>query len=110
MFHIDCTYKIVKYGYPLIVFGTTDLKRKFYPIAYMLTSHEQQKDFDYFWIQLFNVCKTLKINVNLITFICTDADYAMANSLQVNLPESKLIMCYYHLRANVIFLIIIYCF
>jgi hypothetical protein len=25
VYHLDCTYKIVKYNYPLLVFGFTDL-------------------------------------------------------------------------------------
>ena len=103
MFHIDSTYKIVKYGYPLIVFGTTNMKRKFYPIAFMLTSHEQRIDFDYFWNQLFSVCIILKINIDVIKYICIDADSAMANSIKLNLPDCTIIMCWYHLRANVIF-------
>ena len=39
-FHVDCTYKIVKYFFPLLVFGITDFDRHFYPIAFMVTSHE----------------------------------------------------------------------
>ena len=33
IFHLDCTYKIVRYGFPLIVFGGTDLSRKFHLIG-----------------------------------------------------------------------------
>ncbi|CAF1037438.1 unnamed protein product [Brachionus calyciflorus] len=42
IFHIDATYKIVKYCYPVIVFGFTDIARKFHPIAFMITTHETQ--------------------------------------------------------------------
>ena len=31
VFHCDATYKIFKIGYPLIVFGMSDINRKFYP-------------------------------------------------------------------------------
>ncbi|CAF1023345.1 unnamed protein product [Brachionus calyciflorus] len=48
MFHLDATYKIVKYNYPLIVFGITDIKHKFFPICFMFTSHEQEEDYDFF--------------------------------------------------------------
>ena len=48
-FHFDCTYRIVKYGFPVIVFGFTDLRRKFFPICYFVTSHEQEIDFNFFW-------------------------------------------------------------
>ena len=36
-YHIDATYKIVKYCYPLIVFGFTNIKREFFPVAFMFT-------------------------------------------------------------------------
>ena len=43
-FTFDCTYKIVKYNFPLAVLGVTDIRRKFHPIAYMFTSHEMVHD------------------------------------------------------------------
>jgi hypothetical protein len=48
IFHFDCTYKIVKVGYPLIVFGISDISRKFYPVCFMFTSHETSRDFKNF--------------------------------------------------------------
>ena len=45
IYHIDCTYKIVKYFFPVLVFGITDIDRKFQPIAFMITSHETHIDF-----------------------------------------------------------------
>ena len=35
-YHIDATYKIVKYSYPLIVLGFSDASRKFFPVAFMV--------------------------------------------------------------------------
>ena len=32
--------KVEKSGNPLITFGTTDIRRRFWPIAYMMTSFE----------------------------------------------------------------------
>ena len=34
IFHDDCTHKIIKYNYPLMVFGFSDLAHKFHPIAF----------------------------------------------------------------------------
>jgi hypothetical protein len=42
LYHIDATYKIIKYFFPLIIFGFTDRSRKFYVVAYMFVSHEQE--------------------------------------------------------------------
>ena len=44
IFHFDCTYKIIKYNYPVMVFGFSDLAHKFLPIAFMTTSHETELD------------------------------------------------------------------
>ena len=52
VFHCDATYKIVKIGYPLIVFGMSDINRKFYPLAFAFTSHEQNDDFRKFFFNL----------------------------------------------------------
>ncbi|CAF1014331.1 unnamed protein product [Brachionus calyciflorus] len=109
MFHgltflFDCTYKIVKYGFPLIVFCCSDLEHKFYPILFFITSHEQENDFNFFWNSLLDVCKLLNNDlINSIRFICSDADRAIANSIKKNLENSTLIMCWFHLTANLSF-------
>jgi hypothetical protein len=36
LYHVDATYKILKYLFPLIIFCFTDISRKFYVVAYML--------------------------------------------------------------------------
>ena len=51
-FHIDCTYKIIRYSFPLIVFGLVDQKRKFHLVAMMITSHEGEEDFVHFFTTL----------------------------------------------------------
>ena len=68
-FHIDCTYKIIKYFYPLLVFGITDFERHFQPIAFMVTSHETEEDFKYFFRSLDTIAQELKIKYNINTII-----------------------------------------
>ena len=46
--YLITTYKVIKYNYPLMVFGATDMARQFHPIAYMVTSHETDQDFSHF--------------------------------------------------------------
>jgi hypothetical protein len=43
--HIDGTYKITTYGFPLVIYGVTDICGIFHPIAFMITSHETESDF-----------------------------------------------------------------
>jgi hypothetical protein len=47
MFLVDANYKIVKYNFPLIILGITDMERRFHPICYMFSSHEQEVDLDF---------------------------------------------------------------
>lgn len=102
-YHFDCTYNLVKYGFPLIVFGVSDIRRKFYPICFMITSNEQECDFTFFWNSLKVVTEKLKLDINNIEYLCTDGDRAIANSISNCLSSTKLIMCWFHLISNVIF-------
>ena len=47
--HIDATYKITTYGFPLIVYGVSDSVGKFHPVSFMISSHETQHDFVVFY-------------------------------------------------------------
>ncbi len=40
LFHIDATYSVNINGFKLLIFGRSDIKRVIHPIAFMLTSHE----------------------------------------------------------------------
>ena len=108
MFHVDATYKIVKYNYPLIVLGVTDMQRVFHRICYMFTSHEQEQDYDHFFKTLLNECECLGFTFRP-KFICTDAASAIANAINSifsdeaspNYSNCVVIMCYFHLRMNV---------
>ncbi len=99
-YHIDATYKIVKYCYPLIVFGFSDVGHQFYPIAFMFTSHEQATDFDYFFAKLDKVCNHLDVAFKP-EFIVSDASPALYNSIHRNLPDAQHLMCWFHVKLNV---------
>ena len=61
IFHLDATYRILKLAYPVIVFGMSDINRKFFPIAFMITSHETETDY----ISFFNALKEVSVLENL---------------------------------------------
>ena len=50
IFHFDATYKILKYYYPLIVFGFTDATRRFF--SYVYVHQPRKKDFTHFFEEL----------------------------------------------------------
>lgn len=100
VFHIDATYKIVKYNYPLLVLGYTDLKGQFFPVAFMYTSHEKVEDFDHFFTSFMNVCNAFNFEFKP-KYLVSDAWKATANSIARLLPETIHLMCYFHLKFNI---------
>ncbi|CAF0754992.1 unnamed protein product [Brachionus calyciflorus] len=92
IFHLDCTYKIIKFNYLLIVFGLTDIERKIFTICFMFSSHEQQKDFDFFFTSLIDLCQKFDINFSP-EFLIIDACKAMALSIKKNLIGCASFIC-----------------
>lgn len=45
-FHADGTYKITVQGFPLLVFGCTDMERHFHPVGMMLSTYERTDDYE----------------------------------------------------------------
>ena len=83
-----------------MVFGATDISRRFHPVAFMITSHEQEEDFVYFFKSLLEIA--VKCNVDLlINYIVQDACRACYNAVEKVFPENKIIMCWFHLKYNV---------
>jgi hypothetical protein len=67
IFHIDGTHKIIRNKFPLVVFDRDDITRQLFPIVFMLTSHEDETDFTYFYIQpqsflrLLSTCHNIQV-------------------------------------------------
>lgn len=102
MFHLDATYKIIKYFYPVIIFGITDLNHEFFPIVFIITSHEKAADYVHFLSTLKQlVQKLLKVNFKP-SHMVVDASKAMAKAIKQIFPNCMLLMCWFHLKMNVI--------
>ena len=98
-FHLDATYKIIKNSFPLIVLGLTDMKRQFFPICFMFSSHETEIDFDYFIKSLADLCVSHEIEFDP-KYIVIDASNATANSLK-KISNCLIVTYRIHLKANV---------
>ena len=81
IFHFNATYKILKYCYPLIFFGFTDVTRRFFPVAYMFISHEKTEDFTHFFEELDKVCTKFNNEINP-KYMVIDACRAIAKAIQ----------------------------
>jgi len=99
--NLDGTYKITSYGYPLEVLGNTDIQGVMHPIAFMLTSHEQEKDFDFFYSGVKRLAEKLDLVFNP-SYIMQDAWRASYNSAIKAFPGVKVLMCFYHVKANIL--------
>ncbi|CAF0999539.1 unnamed protein product [Brachionus calyciflorus] len=60
LFHIDGTYKITREGFPMLVFGRSNLNRKIYPFAFGIVSNEEAYDFLHFFQSIKSLCRQNK--------------------------------------------------
>lgn len=98
-FHIDATYKLIKNKFPVVVFAKTDFHHQIHPIAFVITSHEQTKDYVEIYKGLISVSDQLNIEFNP-EYIIQDAWDASYNAAKELFPECKVLMCWYHVRSN----------
>ena len=99
VYHLDATYKIIKHCFPLIVFGFSDIARQFYPVAFMITSHEKTTNYKFFFKSLIAACQRIHV-VLKPAYICIDACSAMARSINWMFPDCTILMCWFHLKQN----------
>lgn len=99
-FHIDATYKIIKHSYPVILFGVSDLSRKFWPIAYGITSSEYKENYVHFLEELNREFVKHNLTIN-IEYIISDAAYPISNAIRKVYPNSERLMCWFHLKQAI---------
>jgi len=100
LFHMDATYRILKLCYPVSVIGVSDVNRKFFPIAIMITSHETEEDYLNFFTSFIKITSQLNLKFDP-KYIVIDACKALAKAIKKCFPNCKIIMCYFHLTYNV---------
>ena len=104
MLHVDCTYKITKEAYPLLVVGVSDISRLFHLLGVFFVSQTTEIIIKYYIDSLFDA-----VNLNFTcladwkpSFTMTDSDPALINALRSRFGEStKYLNCYFHLKKNV---------
>lgn len=120
VFHLDATYKLIKNGFPLIVFGVSDIQGSFHPIAFCVTSNEEASDFyefysgiigknlviafGYYYCLNFIDYSDLSAELGLIfepEFIMQDSWPASYNAAREVGLNSEILMCYFHVIFNI---------
>jgi hypothetical protein len=99
-YHIDCTYKCMRQGFPLLIFGRTDMSGHFHPISFSIVSHENREDFTKVYKALKNLAIKLDIEFepDFIMQDAWDASYLAATQVFENV---RVLMCYFHVRFNI---------
>lgn len=93
---------MTSHGYPLVIFGITDIQGKFHPVVFMLTSHEKRIDFHHLYSGLVKIAEEIEINFDP-KFIMQDACKASYNAAKAVFGEEiTILMCYYHVKANLL--------
>ena len=94
-FHLDATYKVHKSGFALITFGVTDIRRHYFPIAYMLTSEESTDAYYSFFASLIDIVHVIlpEVTIDMKYCVC-DAANAMSKAIGFLWPDCVVIMCW----------------
>ena len=98
--HIDGTYRITVHGFPLIVYGVSDQVGRFHPVCFMITSHETEEDFKFFYTGLVNLAESFDVEYDP-EFLMQDACPASEKAVKFFFPEVIILMCYFHVKKNV---------
>lgn len=100
---IDATYKLNWNGYPLIIMGTTDMQKRFHPLFFVCTSHEETKDYEFAFKSLKNVVENELNTPFNPKYIIADAAPAIKKAFfKVFRRSAKMhIMCFAHVIRNV---------
>lgn len=98
---IDATYKNNWYGYPLMVLGTVDRTKRFYPLVYACCSHERASDYGF----IFECVKrAIKSNFNedfKPEILIADGADSIRNAYYNCFQSAKIdVMCFAHVLRN----------
>jgi len=84
----------------LVVFGRTDIQRKFHPVAFMITSHEQINDYVFFYTILKWITTCLSLNLN-IKYLMQDAYKSESTAISTLFPDAIILYCYFQQKLLV---------
>ena len=98
--HVDGTYQLIKNRFPVFVMGITDMQGQFFPIAFCITSNEEEIDYFYFFDGIKKQCQIIGVKFRP-KYIMLDAAAAGFNAAEKVFPQAKLMMCYFHVKMNI---------
>lgn len=98
---IDATYKLNWQGFPLMVLGTVDRTKRFYPLVYACCSHERATDYTFIFECVKKAIRThFNEDFSPEVLIADGAD-AIRNAYYESFISAKLdVMCFAHVIRN----------
>ncbi|CAF1612146.1 unnamed protein product, partial [Didymodactylos carnosus] len=100
--HADATYKLVWQGFPVLIVGTTDLDRHFHAFGMAVCSNEKKQDFIFIFRALQEGLQKINLKeINPDVLIADGAD-SIRNAFQDVFGEKPMVMCWAHMRRNVV--------
>jgi len=95
---MDSTYKTNMYRMPLFeIVGVTSTNMTYY-VAFSLLASEKECNFT--WV-LEMLVGLLSSKLNMPKVVVTDRDNALMNVVAKVLPETAILLCYFHIGKNV---------
>jgi hypothetical protein len=104
--HVDATFKLNKSHFPLTVFGVSDMKRSFHPVAFFIMSQLTIGMYERATTSLLDMYKHVTGKDARVRYVMTDGDDALHSAITVvyaqrNLPRPVHLMCWFHVVMNV---------
>ncbi|XP_031346018.1 uncharacterized protein LOC116172859 [Photinus pyralis] len=98
----DATYKLVWQGYPVLIVGTSDICRKFHPLAVAVCFGEAEADFAF----IFQAMKQSYMNIHQMIWkpnvLLADASVAITNGFKsVFGTPARRLQCFFHVLKDV---------
>ncbi|CAF2936935.1 unnamed protein product, partial [Rotaria sp. Silwood2] len=100
--HADAAYKLIWQVFPVLITGTTDLKKVFHPFGLAICSNEKTEDFEFIFnsIQI-GLEKTKKDLLKSSALVSDTADSIKNGFKNVFKDGYNQIMCWSHMKRNV---------
>ncbi|CAF3436616.1 unnamed protein product [Rotaria socialis] len=100
--HADATYRLIWQGFPVLIVGTTGLGRLFHPFGMAICSNEKTKDLKFIFESLKKGVEKINEEQYSPIILISDASNAIRNAFEMIFGKRLLIMCWAHMRRNVI--------
>ncbi|RLN95026.1 hypothetical protein BBJ28_00023485 [Nothophytophthora sp. Chile5] len=102
--HVDATYKLNYWGYPVIVVGISDSSRGFHLVSMFIVSGEIQDIVQRTLMALRRLYSVLSGHDLVVQYAMADADQAQYNAVNAvfgNNPRFTSLMCFFHVMEKV---------